>query len=165
MTLSFRKTYRYLFILFFLLILTISSTECYGRAFACAARPFNTTEFLETIDDHVLSLRENNIAKAYYKYTSKEFQEETSLQEFTSLVHRQPPLKDNFSIELTGIEFFEGVGQYRGILSSTEGKKIMIEYELVKCDGSWKILGFRLMSYVYDQNKQTSRKGSLTASS
>lgn len=147
-----------------LLLLIASPSICYGRAFACASMPFNTTNFLETIDNHIISLREENIQKAYYKYTSDQFQEETSIREFKAIVNRHPPLKNNAAIQLSSIQFFEEIGQYTGILTSTSGEQMMIEYELIKSEGGWKILGFRLMNYVCEQKGEPLRKGALTAS-
>ncbi len=43
---------------------------------------FDTKQFLETIDGQILALREKNISKAYYIYTSSEFRKQTSLKTF-----------------------------------------------------------------------------------
>lgn len=154
----------------FLFILSATLTvfcplSCYARAFACATQPFDTVKFLQTVDDHILSLREKNIPKAYYKYTNSEFQRNTSLEDFTEIVSRHSPLFDNQSIILSSLQFYEEVGQYTGVITSKNGETLMIEYELTRSDKEWKILGFKLMHYVCDQEGENPRRGKSTASS
>jgi Domain of unknown function (DUF4864) len=165
MTNYFNKTCKSLLFTWVLIILTSCPLNCYGRAFACAAMPFNTTNFLETVDNHILSLQEKNIAKAYYKYTSMAFQEQTSLKEFTSLIGRHAPLHDNETIQLSSIHFYEELGEYTGILTSTSGETMMIEYELTKSKDGWRIHGFKLMNYVCEQKGKLPQRGAVTASS
>jgi len=165
MTNYFNMTCKSLFFTWLLIILTSCPLNCYGRAFACATMPFNTTNFLETIDNHILSLKEKNIAKAYYKYTSTDFQEETSLREFTNLINRHAPLHDNEMVQLSSIHFYEEMGQYTGKLTSTSGEIVMVEYELSKSKDGWKIHGFKLMNYVCEQKDKQPQRGAVTASS
>ncbi|MEM1282829.1 MAG: DUF4864 domain-containing protein [Chlamydiota bacterium] len=165
MTKTYSQNLTRLFFVITFLILTTSHLECYGRAFACATMPFDTSKFLQAIDDHVLSLREKNIPKAYYKYTTNEFQENTSLEEFTALVNRYAPLFDNQSIKLSAMQFYEEVAQYTGVITAASGESLTVEYQLTKSDREWKILGLKLMHYVCDQNSNQSRRGKSTVSS
>lgn len=112
----------------------------YRGPFASAARPFNTSEFLEVIEGQLLALRENNISKAYYKYTSSEFQRVTSLAAFTELVNKYA-LQKNASIRLTSLRFLEESGEYLGLLTSRDGVEVAVRYQLVKGDKGWKISG------------------------
>lgn len=138
---------------FFAIFILLASTV-YG-AFECAPMPFDTHQFLETVDDHVHSLREKNLRKAYFKYTSPAFQEETSLGEFMEIVNKHSPLHENATLQLSGIQFFEELGLYQGIITSSTGEKLAIEYELAIEENGWKIIGFRLLNIVCQEELPT----------
>ncbi len=165
MTNNFSANLKSFFLLFTILFTITCSLNCYARAFACATQSFDTADFLQAVDDHVLSIRENNIPKAYYKYTDIDFQKTTSLEEFTELVNRHTPLFDNQSIKLSSLQFYEEMGQYTGVITSTSGETLMIEYQLFKSDSGWKILGLKLMNYVCDQKGENPRREKFTVSS
>lgn len=104
------------------------------------------TESLVDIVEHQLkALRQEDIKKAYYTYTSKDFQEATSLEQFQNFVKAYPILLTSQSAHFSQRSIKNKVGTLKGNLTSNDHKKIPIEYKLTKEDGKWKILSIRLL--------------------
>ena len=143
-------------VLFGLLLIFLIFQNLPGTcAFASTTTPINVTQLLEVVDGQILSLREKNIAKAYHAYTSRNFKEITSLQDFESLINNFSPLSKNKIISLNAIHFLENAASYEGTISSENDEKLIIEYQLIKEGTLWKINGLQLKKNIAssDQNK------------
>lgn len=143
--------------LFLLSLITILVVFCIPRSsfgyFDCATQQFNTTEFLTTIDNHILALRNKNIPKAYHAYTSDEFKKHTSFEEFQNLVKKYPALHSNIGIALDAICFQENVGYYQGVATASNGEKLVIKFHLTEERGFWKITTLQLYQVLCQQEK------------
>lgn len=104
-----------------------------------------TEGLVDVIDNQLTALRENKIDKAYQKYTAKEFQQATSIDEFKDFVEAYPIFTQNTSAHFTQRSLSHNIGTLRGNLTSPEHVKIPIEYKLIKEDGKWKILSIRFL--------------------
>lgn len=100
---------------------------------------FNTLGILETIDAHIIALRDKDIVEAYEGYTSIAYQASTSLKEFAEFVGAFAPLYDNDIITLGKVTFKENIGIYEGLIESISGEQLLITYELVMERKKWKI--------------------------
>lgn len=104
------------------------------------------TESLVDVVDHQLeALHKDDINKAYYAYTSKAFQEATSLDDFKEFIKAYPIFLTAKSTHFTQRSLKDNVGILKGNLTTGERTKVPIEYKLIKEDGKWKILGIRLL--------------------
>jgi len=137
---------------FFVISLFLRAQPCYGMGFGAVNMSFDTYNFLEVIDNHILSLREKKIAEAY-AYTSRDFKKENPYNQFESFIKKAAPLSDNYAINLGSISFIEQAGIYRGLLTANSGEQAVIEYVLIKERGGWKIQGFNLFNNC-DQNQK-----------
>jgi hypothetical protein len=103
------------------------------------------TETLVDVVEHQLKeLRVNNISKAY-DYTSKEFQKNTSLEQFRQFVEDSPIFLQNHSGLFTQRSIEEHIGTIKGELISENHQATPIEYHVVKEDGQWKILSIQFL--------------------
>jgi hypothetical protein len=89
------------------------------------------------------ALHHDDIAKAY-SYTSKDFQSVTTIEDFQTFVEQFPSLKDNKSATFTEREIKNNVGVLKGTLTSKDGIENAVEYQLIKEDGKWRILGISM---------------------
>lgn len=119
-----------------------------GTSFGSVIQPLETNQFLEVIDGHILSLRDQNLAKAYHAYTSQDFKKHTSFETFESIINQFPPLNDNDTIELFTINYLEEFAYYLGRISSKKNEALMIEYEMIQEKGHWKINSFSLRNII-----------------
>ncbi len=99
-----------------------------------------TSGVAEAVKNQLTAIREGDYAKAY-SYTSTEFQKNTSLDEFKMFIDNVPALKNNERISINNRSFENDKGEVKGSIHSKDGIITPIEYQLIKENGEWKILG------------------------
>lgn len=118
-----------------------------------------TSGLTGVIQDQISALRAGDLNKAYYSYTSKDFQDSTSLLDFKKFINIVPELKNNKSASFTDREFKNNEGTVKGTIESNDGATISIEYHLVKENNEWKILSIDVPAKS-DQHKDDSQEKS-----
>lgn len=101
-------------------------------------------QVLPVIEDQLQDIRTGNIEKAYKNYTSEKFRKGTSFDTFKQLVKDFKVLSDNKLFQYQSFYVEEGIAIFEGDLVSTDGQAVSVEYDLVKENGSWKIMGMQL---------------------
>lgn len=104
-----------------------------------------TESLVDVVDNQLSALRENDISKAYYNYTSKDFQAATSLDQFRSFIDAYPVFLNNDSAHFSQRTIEHNIGILKGTLTSQDKVNTPIEYKLIKDDGKWRILSIRLL--------------------
>ena len=104
-----------------------------------------TESWVDVVDHQLAALREKDIDKAYYAYTSKEFQKENSLDQFRTFVEAHPIFFHNQSAHFQKRTLQDHLGKITGHLTSDEHMNVPIKYKLIKEDGKWKILSIRFL--------------------
>lgn len=102
-----------------------------------------TQGIADVANSQLKALRDGDTIKAY-SYTSKDFRDATSLEDFQKFVDSYPSLKNNQEASFSDRETSNDVGTLKGTLKSSDGGSTPIEYKLVKENGEWKILSIRL---------------------
>lgn len=118
-----------------------------------------TESWVDTIDYQLEALRENNIDKAYFDYTSKEFKATTSLDQFRHFVETYPVFLNNQSAHFSQRSIEHHVGTLKGNLTSNDHVITPIEYKLIKEEGKWRILSIRLLKPGNIQNTKEASHG------
>lgn len=111
-----------------------------------------TESWVDVIDKQLEALRQDDISKAYYDYTSKDFQATTSLDQFRQFVQAYPVFLNNQSAHFTQRSIEHNIRTLKGKLSSQDHVETPIEYKLIKQEGKWKILSIRLIKPSTIQN-------------
>ncbi len=115
---------------------------------------YATSGLTDVIHNQLSALRAGDIDKAYYSYTSKDLQRDTSLNDFKKFVNHFPSLRNNKSSTFTEREFKNSQGTVKGTLQSKDGTTTPIIYHLIKEDGTWKIIAIRIpLSGVKENNR------------
>lgn len=104
-----------------------------------------TESWVDVVDHQLEALRQDDISKAYFAYTSKDFQGTTSLDQFTNFVKAYPVFLNNQSAHFTQRSIDRNIGTLKGHLTSNDHVNTPIEYKLIKEDDKWKILSIRLL--------------------
>lgn len=99
---------------------------------------------LTIIEEALALIRKAEIDKAYTELTALDFRKATSLEQFKAFVSSQPTLAKNKSFQSHSFYLEDGVATSQGTLTSTEGKEAQVEFDLVKEEEKWKILGLQL---------------------
>lgn len=104
-----------------------------------------TSGLVSTMQNQLEALRAGNIDKAYYDYTSTDFQQSTSLADFKAFIRQHPELTRNKSSTFATREINnDNTGDIKGTLTSTDGITTSIEYILVREKNMWKIIGIKI---------------------
>lgn len=111
-----------------------------------------TESWVDVIDKQLEALRQDDIAKAYYDYTSQDFQATTSLDQFRQFVQAYPVFLNNQSAHFTQRAIEHNIRTLKGKLISSDHVETPIEYKLIKQDKKWKILSIRLIKPANIQN-------------
>lgn len=104
-----------------------------------------TSGIVEVVQNQLNALKAGKIEEAY-SYTSKEFQEATSMDEFKAFLDTHPIFKNSekSSFDNRSISYNNGIvsGTIAGTLSTKEGTETAVQYRAIKENGTWKIFYF-----------------------
>jgi phenylalanine-4-hydroxylase len=115
-----------------------------GSAAAIYASYFSTRGVTETAEAQLSALRGKDIAKAYMDFTSKEFQNDTSLEGFREFVKTFPVLSDNRTVRFYDQSIDNDKATLKGNLIGNDETSIPVIFKLVKENGEWKIQAIQL---------------------
>jgi hypothetical protein len=105
---------------------------------------YATSGIADTVQEQLSAFRSGDIEKAY-SYTSKEFQDSTSLEAFKKSIDQIPALKNNESASINQRQIENKNGMVKGTLKSKDGKITSVEFKLVKEGETWKIIGIHVL--------------------
>jgi Domain of unknown function (DUF4864)/zinc-ribbon domain len=103
-----------------------------------------TETWMDVVNGQLKALRQKDIARAYYGYTSKEFQTATSLDQFRNFTKAYPVFFNNQSAHFIEYTMDQNSGTVKGNLIDNNQEITPIEYKLVR-EGKWKILSIHLL--------------------
>ncbi|RJQ53006.1 MAG: DUF4864 domain-containing protein [Actinobacteria bacterium] len=98
---------------------------------------------VEPIKGQLEALNEGDVQKAYYQYTSRGFQQETSLEQFQRIVEENPDIFKSRSSSFRSVSIENDTATVRGTITGRDGTVSEMEYGLVKENGEWKIQRFQ----------------------
>lgn len=101
-------------------------------------------DLIQSITDQLKLIKEGNLQGAYQNFTSKEFQEATSVEQFGEFVRNHSSLFENKASEFGKIFFDNNVGTVTATLTGNDGTLNNVEYSLVNQNGNWKILQMKV---------------------
>lgn len=117
-----------------------------------------TESWVDIVDLQLEALRKHDIEKAYYSYSSKDFQSATSLDQFGNFVEAYPVFLNNQSAHFTQRSIDRNIGTLKGNITSNDRINTPIEYKLIKEKEKWKILSIRLLKPGNIQNAKEADK-------
>ncbi len=107
---------------------------------------YATSGMTDTVYDQLNAIKTGDVNKAYYAYTSKAFQKDTSLNDFKQFVNHYEALKNNKAVSFKERNIMDGQGFLKGTLESDDGVVTPIEYYLIKENNTWKIIQIQVPS-------------------
>lgn len=105
---------------------------------------YATSGISSTVKEELAAIRSGNYEKAY-SYTSKEFKDSTSLEEFKNSINKIPSLKNNQSVTITERKIENDSGAVNATLKSKDGVSSLVEFRLRKEGKTWKILEIHVL--------------------
>lgn len=102
-----------------------------------------TSDLVNVVQLQLNALKSGDI-KTAYALNSKDFQQATSLNDFTVFLKSYPILKENKNHSFSFREVENNKGILIGTLTAKDGSQTAVTYLLIKENGTWKILGISL---------------------
>ena len=93
----------------------------------------------EVIKSQLAAIRSFDISRAYYAYTTKEFQKTVPLDVFKQFIKKYSVLFRNKHSTMEDVTFKNNVADYTGTLVSVDGDAYKVNIILVNVEGEWKI--------------------------
>ncbi len=123
--------------------------------------PENEEEVKQVIQDQLAALKEGDFSRAYYAFSSKQFQEAASFDVFEKYVKRHSELGENEKASIQEIDFKPSYTTVAVVLTSKGGSEESYQYRLIFENDKWKILSIKILR---EDEEQTQAAGSLTIS-
>ncbi|MEI8365928.1 MAG: DUF4864 domain-containing protein [Parachlamydiaceae bacterium] len=99
---------------------------------------------LQIINNFLDTLRKGDTVTAYNHYTSQQFQKNISLDNFKTLVAREPTLAQNKLFQHRSFYIEDEIVSFEGDLISTTGVAVPVEFDFLMEGNEWKIMGLQL---------------------
>lgn len=99
---------------------------------------------LDVVEGQLKLLRTLEIEKAYNDYTTKEFRNKTSLDDFKKLIAKYKVLANNNLFQYQSFYVEDDIASLGGELHSIDGVAVPVEFDFILEDGQWKIMGIQI---------------------
>lgn len=109
-------------------------------------------QMMGVIQAQLQALQASDIATAYYRYASQDFQEHTSLEMYRAFLNSYAIFKDHDRIEFKNRSVENQIGKLT-VLLHKENAIIPVEYQLKREDGEWKVWSMRLIPQEKEEAK------------
>lgn len=116
------------------------------------ARPtaFDSQEILNLIENQINAIQHHDINRAYNLFTSNQFRQTTSFEDFKYFVDSFPVFSKNKNALFGNLDLHRnGIASIQGTLTSIDGQTLRVEYKFVKEGSQWKIVGIELFRPSY----------------
>lgn len=121
---------------------------------SAASKEFDSKDLEIVIEDQLKTIRDKKPADAYHQYTSKDFQNATTLEDFESFINNQPAFSQNQKIVFNQLTFNNNIANYSGSLVTRNDKEYQVEYDLINENGKWKILHIQVFTQPEKEEEQ-----------
>lgn len=98
---------------------------------------------LDLIEEQLKLFRTLKIEEAY-NYTTKEFRQKTSLDDYKRLVAKYKALSQNNLFKFESFHIEKDIATISGELHSKDGEVVPVEFDFVMDNGKWKIMGIQI---------------------
>jgi hypothetical protein len=105
----------------------------------------------DVVHEQLRAIREQELPLAYFEFFSDEYRQTTPYKDFVKYVKLHAPLGENKRAEFAKPFNLGKVATLKGTIYSLQNEKALVEYELVKEDEEWKILGVEVIENAYHQ--------------
>lgn len=92
-----------------------------------------------TLFNHFKAIKEEKLTEAYYTYTSKDFQQNTSLEEFKNFIRSIPQIGDDATLQVEEKQTSDDQRSILALITRPQTDPIYFRIDLVKDDDEWKV--------------------------
>lgn len=106
-----------------------------------------TPDLTGLVTKQLKAMQEDQLTEAYYRYTSKGFQETHPYASFKQFVRTTPLLQHFTSVKISDINFKESTATLQADLIGGGSVDARVNYHFVKEDNQWKVAGMDVYEY------------------
>lgn len=104
------------------------------------------------IEEQFKAIQAGDMAKAY-SFMSTPFQQQTTQDAFNTFIGGYPTLQQSSSFSITDSKTVKDEGAATAVVTSADGHKMQIDYQLAKDNKEWRIQGIRIAPLGSDEVK------------
>lgn len=119
---------------------------------------FATSGLTDVARAQLDAIRAHDYSKAY-SYTSSQFQQVTTEEEFEQFVQAQPAMLDSKNSSFYNREIENDRGMISGTIEGKDGEALPVVYYFIKEEGVWKILSIELPSKMKQHSDGEAEEG------
>jgi hypothetical protein len=116
---------------------------------------FNAAPLFDSIKKQLEDIRQQDLSKAYFEFTSEDFKKSTPQKDFEAFVKGQPALSFNTGVKFRNLSFDNNIANISGTLQTKDGKNYPVEYSLVLENDIWKIVHIQIQPPTKPQTRQS----------
>lgn len=110
----------------------------------------DSQDILILIENQINAIQHHEINRAYNLYTSQQFKQVTNFEEFKYFVESFPVFSKNKNAIFGNLDIRpNGIATIQGVLTSTDGETLNVEYKFVREGYQWRIIGIQLLRPSY----------------
>ncbi len=100
---------------------------------------FNSKVLVTVIQDQLSAIKQGELGRAYYDFTTENFRKKTSFTQFSNFVNANPAMVFNAQSIFDDLRYERNSATFTTVLTSIRGISRRVSYELVLDNGQWKI--------------------------
>lgn len=110
----------------------------------------DSQDILILIENQINAIQHHEINRAYNLYTAQQFKQVTNFEEFKYFVESFPVFSKNKNAIFGNLDIRpNGIATIQGVLTSTDGETLNVEYKFVREGYQWRIIGIQLLRPSY----------------
>jgi len=103
-----------------------------------------SNDITDVVAEQLEAIKEKKITEAYYNYTSKDFQDTTSLEHFQEFIHNYPIFSNAKSVRFIDRNVVHDTASLQALIQPEEGNEVLVHYGLIKKNDHWKIVSIKM---------------------
>lgn len=111
-----------------------------------APEDFDTSFLTDIIKEQLQKIKSKDYYNAYNDYTSEQFRESTSFDQFVKFLTQNSAFTENNSAKYGELTLNNNIAIITGVLTGPNNESITVEYNLIKENDEWKILGIKIIT-------------------
>lgn len=100
---------------------------------------YTTEAPIKVVQEQLEAIKTKQLTEAYYAFTSKDFQEATSLAQFKEFIKPLPALLESELLTLDNMDDQDDYKRVKGVIKEANQDPIILHFQLTKEDEKWKV--------------------------
>ena len=136
---------RWVFLIITLTLVITGFTFAFDKKVPMPMTSEEAQPITDVIESMLIALKLNDIYRAYFAFTSKQFQQATSFDQFKEFATRYPEFSKFQSIAYQDKHLAGDIASFTGTITTQDGTTSHIKLDLIRENQQWKIMGMQMI--------------------